>query len=383
MSPGLAESDLGRLARAASARQDGRTAGCRGSLSHHRPGAVRRRGLAHLAMFVKPASLRFVARTIVLIPARLASTRLPDKPLAEIGGVPMIVQVWRRACEAEVGPVVVACAEAAIAEAVSGAGGEAVLTDPGAAVRHRSDLRGAAARLDPERRFERVINLQGDLPTLEPAAIRAVLEPLERLGTDIGTLAIATEDPEEKADPNVVKAVIAFDRERPRLGRALYFTRATAPSGAGPGLPPHRHLRLPPQRAGALRGPAAQPARAARAARAAARAGERHEHRRGARRHGSVRRRHSGRPGAGAGDVRRTGQAAPTAIEPDAMDQTADASTARARRRTSAPRIAFQGLPGAYSHLACRQVCPSCEALPATPSRTRSPPCARARPSAR
>ena len=130
----------------------------------------------------------------------------------------------------------------------------------------------ALGRIDPERRFARVINLQGDLPTLEPAAIRSVLEPLELLGTDIGTLAVATEDPLEKADPNVVKAIIAFDPARPRLGRALYFTRATAPSGDGP---VYHHIGIyafSPRRAGALRHPAAEPARAARAARAAARA---------------------------------------------------------------------------------------------------------------
>ena len=92
----------------------------------------------------------------------------------------------------------------------------------------------ALGRIDPERRFARVINLQGDLPTLEPAAIRSVLEPLEQLGTDMGDARLATEDPHEKADPNVVKAVIAFDPRAPRLGRALYFTRATAPSGPGP-----------------------------------------------------------------------------------------------------------------------------------------------------
>ena len=168
-----------------------------------------------------------------MIPARLASTRLPDKPLAEIGGVPMIVQVWRRACEAATGPVVVACAEAAIAEVVRAHGGEAVLTEPD--LPSGTDRIWRALRtLDPERRFERVINLQGDLPTLEAEAIRAALAPLDHLGSDIGTLAAATDDPAEKADPSVVKAIIAFDRERPRLGRALYFTRATAPSGAGP-----------------------------------------------------------------------------------------------------------------------------------------------------
>lgn len=182
-------------------------------------------------MFVKPASLASASDTIILIPARLASTRLPDKPLAEIGGVPMIVQVWRRACAAEVGPVVVACAERAIADAVAAQGGEAVLTDPD--LPSGTDRIFQALRaLDPERRFQKVINLQGDLPTLAPEAIRAALEPLGRLGCDIGTLAAATEDEAEKADPSVVKAVIAFAGER--LGRALYFTRATAPSGPGP-----------------------------------------------------------------------------------------------------------------------------------------------------
>jgi 3-deoxy-manno-octulosonate cytidylyltransferase (CMP-KDO synthetase) len=189
--------------------------------------------LADLSSFVKPAALSSAGATIVMIPSRLAATRLPDKPLAEIAGVPMIVQVWRRACAAAAGPVVVACADRAIAEAVQAHGGEAVLTDP--ALPSGTDRIWQALRtLDPERRFARVINLQGDLPTLEPAAIRASLLPLERLGSDIGTIAVATEDPEEKAAPSVVKAVIAFDREHQGLGRALYFTRATAPSGPGP-----------------------------------------------------------------------------------------------------------------------------------------------------
>lgn len=181
-------------------------------------------------MIVKPMAGE---STVVMIPARLRSTRLPDKPLAEIGGAPMIVQVWRRACEAAVGPVIVACAEAAIVQVIEAHGGTGVLTDPD--LPSGTDrIFQALRRLDPKRRHARVINLQGDLPTLEPAAIRAVLEPLDRLGSDIGTLAVATEDPAEKADPNVVKAIIAFDPARPRLGRALYFTRATAPSGDGP-----------------------------------------------------------------------------------------------------------------------------------------------------
>ena len=181
-------------------------------------------------MIVKPMTAQ---PTVVMIPARLRSTRLPDKPLAEIGGAPMIVQVWRRACEAEVGPVIVACGEPAIAEAVEAHGGTSVLTDPD--LPSGTDrIFQALGRIDPGRRFARVINLQGDLPTLEPAAIRSVLEPLELLGTDMATLAVATEDQYEKADPNVVKAIITFDPARPRLGRALYFTRATAPSGDGP-----------------------------------------------------------------------------------------------------------------------------------------------------
>jgi 3-deoxy-manno-octulosonate cytidylyltransferase (CMP-KDO synthetase) len=181
-------------------------------------------------MIVKPMADE---PTVVLIPARLRATRLPDKPLLEIDGVPMIVHVWRRACEAAVGPVVVACAEPAIAEAVAAYGGESVLTDPD--LPSGTDrIFQALGRIDPQRRFARVINLQGDLPTLDPAAIRSVLAPLDQLGTDMGTLAVATEDPLEKADPNVVKAIIAFDPARPRLGRALYFTRATAPSGDGP-----------------------------------------------------------------------------------------------------------------------------------------------------
>lgn len=173
------------------------------------------------------------SRTIVLIPARLGSTRLPDKPLAMIAGEPMIVQVWRRACDAEVGPVVVACAEAVIAEAVRAAGGEAVMTDP--ALPSGTDRIFAALQaVDPERRFTRVVNLQGDLPTLDPQAVRQVLEPLEQLGTEMATLANATLDEHDRTDPNVVKAVVSFDPVRPRLGRALYFTRATAPAGPGP-----------------------------------------------------------------------------------------------------------------------------------------------------
>jgi 3-deoxy-manno-octulosonate cytidylyltransferase (CMP-KDO synthetase) len=173
--------------------------------------------------------------TAILIPARLAATRLPEKPLAPIAGEPMIVHVWRRAVEADVGPVWVACADEPIAEAVRAAGGEAVLTDP--ALPSGTDrVNQAVSRVDPERRIRRVINLQGDMPTLDPAVLRLVLEPLDLLGVDIGTLANATEDEHERQDPNVVKAVVSLPGSQTRLGRALYFTRATAPSGPGPVL---------------------------------------------------------------------------------------------------------------------------------------------------
>lgn len=181
-------------------------------------------------MSVNPAS---PDDTIVLIPARLASVRLPNKPLAEIGGEPMIVQVWRRARAAAVGPVVVACAEPAIAEAVRRYGGDAVLTDP--ALPSGTDrIQAALHEVDPGRHYTRVVNLQGDLPTLQPDAVRAALRPLDELGTDLGTLVVATEDPADRDNPNVVKAIVSFDGSRPGLGRALYFTRVGAPSGNGP-----------------------------------------------------------------------------------------------------------------------------------------------------
>ena len=174
-----------------------------------------------------------VPSTVVMIPARLASSRLPDKPLAEIGGVPMIVQVWKRAMEAEVGPVVVAAGDRAIVDAVKDHGGEAVLTDPD--LPSGSDrIRAALDMIDADRRHRRVVNLQGDLPTIDPALIRAVLSPLDILDADIGTLATAISDPTERDDPNVVKTIIAFSPDHDNLGRALYFTRATAPSGPGP-----------------------------------------------------------------------------------------------------------------------------------------------------
>ena len=169
---------------------------------------------------------------ILLIPARLASTRLPAKPLADIGGVPMIVRVLRQAEAAGLGPVAVAAGDAEIAAAVKAADGQAVLTDPD--LPSGSDrIHAALEKLDPQRRHDVVINLQGDLPALDPAQIRAVAMALEDSGADIATLAAQITDPSERDNPSVVKAVVAWERGGKR-GRALYFTRATAPGGEGP-----------------------------------------------------------------------------------------------------------------------------------------------------
>ena len=169
---------------------------------------------------------------IVLIPARLASTRLPGKPLADIGGSPMIVHVWRRAMAAGIGPVAVAAAEPEIVQAVRAAGGQAVLTDPG--LPSGSDRVFAALRaLDPGGRHDAIVNLQGDLPAIDPVAIQAVLQPLAAASVDIATLATPIVEAQERADPNVVKAILSL-RPGEGIGRALYFTRATAPSGPGP-----------------------------------------------------------------------------------------------------------------------------------------------------
>ena len=170
---------------------------------------------------------------IVLIPARLASVRLPDKPLADIHGVPMIVHVWRRAMAAGLGPVVVAAAEPAIAAAVEAAGGRAVLTDP--AHPSGSDrIHEALQRLDPAGRHDAIVNVQGDLPTIAPETIRAALLPLATAAVDIATLVAEIVREEEKTNPNVVKAVLSMRDAHLRIGRALYFTRATAPTGPGP-----------------------------------------------------------------------------------------------------------------------------------------------------
>jgi 3-deoxy-manno-octulosonate cytidylyltransferase (CMP-KDO synthetase) len=168
---------------------------------------------------------------IVLIPARLAATRLPDKPLADILGEPMIVHVWRRAVEAGIGPVAVATDAPAIAEAVRRAGAEAVLTRADHA--SGSDrIFEAVETLDPEGRHDVVVNVQGDLPTIDPRAIAAAVTPLADPAVDIATLVAVIARPEEASDPNVVKLV--GSEVSPNRLRALYFTRAMAPAGEGP-----------------------------------------------------------------------------------------------------------------------------------------------------
>lgn len=175
---------------------------------------------------------RAMNNPIVVIPARLAATRLPNKPLAPVAGAPMIVQVWRRAVEADVGPVVVAAGDAEIVHAIEAVGGQAVATDP--ALPSGSDrVMAALAALDPARRHDAVVNLQGDLPTIYPGALRAALGTLADPEVDIGTLVVEITDPAEIDDPNVVKAVLEI-APGDRSGRALSFTRASAPWGAGP-----------------------------------------------------------------------------------------------------------------------------------------------------
>jgi 3-deoxy-manno-octulosonate cytidylyltransferase (CMP-KDO synthetase) len=182
---------------------------------------------------------------LIVIPARLQATRLPGKPLADIGGVPMIVHVLRRAIAAKVGEAVVATDSEAVATAVEKAGGRAVMT--------RSDhvsgsdrIYEALTALDPERRCKIVVNVQGDLPTIDPADIRAALKPLADPAVDIGTLAAEISDPSELTNPNVVKVKGAL--VAPGRLHASTFTRANA---QGPG-PHYHHIGLYAYRRAAL-----------------------------------------------------------------------------------------------------------------------------------
>lgn len=171
-------------------------------------------------------------KPVVVIPARMASSRLPGKPLADIEGEPMIVHVWRRAREADIGPVFVACAEPEIAAVVERVGGQAVLTDP--ALPSGSDrVHAALETLDPKGTYDTVINPQGDTPTMAPALLHAVLAPLADPEVDIATLATVIREPEKMVDPNIVKVALEPRPGHPGVGRAIYFSRLTVPSGDG------------------------------------------------------------------------------------------------------------------------------------------------------
>ena len=187
-----------------------------------------------------------MANPIVLIPARMSASRLPGKPLADIHGAPMIVHVWRRAMEADVGPVWVAADDPRVIEAVAAAGGKAVMTrfdHPSGSDR----IFEALGAVDAAGVHDIVVNIQGDLPTIEGSVVRACLAPLADDDVDIATLATPITRDEEKDDPNVVKAV-ATELDPGRL-RALYFTRARAPWGEGRLL---HHIGLYAYRRGAL-----------------------------------------------------------------------------------------------------------------------------------
>ena len=173
--------------------------------------------------------------TIVVIPARMASTRLPGKPLADIHGLPMIIHVWRRAIAANVGQVLVAAAENDIAEAIRAAGGDAIVTDP--ALPSGSDRIAEALRLrDAGRRFAFVVNLQGDLPTIESLSIQRCLAGLVNEQADISTIAARIETDEDLIDPNVVKAITPLSDER-EVAFARDFVREIGPEHE----PPHWH----------------------------------------------------------------------------------------------------------------------------------------------
>jgi len=176
---------------------------------------------------------------IVLIPARMAATRLPGKPLADIGGVPMIVRVLKQALAANIGPVAVAAGDPEIVEAVQAAGGVAVLTDPD--LPSGSDrILAALAQLDPQFEHDVVINLQGDMPFVDPAVLSDCARILKEFDdADIATVVAPEASPADRSNPDVVKAVLAMEDDG-TSGRALYFTRSTLYGDA----PVWRHIGI-------------------------------------------------------------------------------------------------------------------------------------------
>ena len=175
-----------------------------------------------------------MAQTLIVIPARLRATRLSDKPLADIHGEPMIVHCWRRAMSAEAGRVVVATDTEAIADAIRAAGGEAVMTREDH-VSGSDRVFEAVSRIDPEFNADIVVNLQGDLPSLEPRLVRECIAPLGDPGVHIATIAAEITVEEERTASHIVKVVGTTQGVSAKgVLRALYFTRAPAPHGDGP-----------------------------------------------------------------------------------------------------------------------------------------------------
>lgn len=187
-------------------------------------------------------------KPIIIIPARLAATRLPNKPLADICGKPMIARVIERAKLSNIKDILVASGDEEIIKPAKNEGAAAVLTDP--ALPSGSDrVLAALNQYDSKNEFDIIINLQGDMPTFDPAILNVALELMEKTpDADIVTLVSPSDDESEKQDPNVVKAIVAFD-ENAKSGKCLYFTRANAPSGNGP---IYRHIGLYVYRRSAL-----------------------------------------------------------------------------------------------------------------------------------
>ena len=189
---------------------------------------------------VRQAKTQRMVRPLIVIPARLGASRLPGKPLADIAGKPMIVRVIERAQLAGFGEIAVAAGDIEILEPAQRAGAIAILTDP--ALPSGSDrIYAALLELDPQGEFDPIINLQGDMPTLDPALLQVALAALEAYpDADLATLVSPSTDTAERTDPNLVKAIVALDPDGTK-GRCLYFTRADAPTGAGPIM---RHVGL-------------------------------------------------------------------------------------------------------------------------------------------
>lgn len=186
-------------------------------------------------------------KTIILIPARMASTRLPNKPMADIAGLPMIAQVWKRAVESGLEEIIVACDHPHIADAIHQCGGKAILTDPN--LPSGSDrIWNALQQIKDRKSYDYIVNLQGDLPTLNPALIRQVLEPLKNPEVEIATLATLIGNHEDVHNPNVVKIALSLLPSR-TIGRALYFSRSPIPFGSGPF---YHHIGLYAYRCSAL-----------------------------------------------------------------------------------------------------------------------------------